>query len=166
LQKNFSLDFLDNKIAEEQEKQKQVAASKSSGPGTTKRAPGGATGQSRSSGRGDAATTRTSGRTKPSDTIIVDGITSARGADPDDFAIGDDSNDTSRVTTPLPRTNPHEQSETTESDGTNENMDSKTAEDSVDVQKNVGKPAEEELPSAVRQKLAKLDTLSTKFQGT
>jgi hypothetical protein len=45
-------------------------------------------------------------------------------------------------------------------------MDPKIEKDSADVQKSLEKPAEEELPLAVRQKLAKLDTLSTRFQGT
>jgi hypothetical protein len=164
LQKNFNLDFLDNKIAEEQEKQKQAAASQSSGP--AKRAPGSATGQSRSSGRGDAANSRASGRAKASDTITGDVVPSARGADPDDFAIGDDSNDISRVTTPMPRTDPHEPSESTQSGEPSEKMDAKIEKDSAGVQKSLEKPAEDELPLAVRQKLAKLDTLSTKFQGT
>ncbi|KXT11108.1 hypothetical protein AC579_639 [Pseudocercospora musae] len=153
LQKGFNLDFLDNKIAEEQEKQKQDKQQKSASPG--KRTPSNAT--RRTGGRTDSVSKRT-----PSRLRVPEGKdgSPAKAPDPDDFVIGDDEsvNSLSRVPTPQPISKDGEGDEQKD-DG---RQDGGQAE-AVDKGKEKARDADE-LPQEVQVKLRKLDALTAKYQ--
>jgi uncharacterized coiled-coil protein SlyX len=65
----------------------------------------------------------------------------------------------------MPRADPHEQPEPTRDGEAKDRTGDKNEDNTVEAKRDPERPAEEELPLAVRQKLAKLDTLSTRFQG-
>src|ERR1700753_3395927 len=94
--KSFNLDnFLDSKIAEEQAKQAQQSKSSSSG----RRTPSNAATARRSSARPDSPSKRAGSRLRAQD---GDAATPGKAPDPEDFVIGEDTPDISRVTTPMP----------------------------------------------------------------
>ncbi|KXT00006.1 hypothetical protein AC578_4859 [Pseudocercospora eumusae] len=154
LQKGFNLDFLDNKIAEEQEKQKQDKQQKSGSP--AKRTPSTAT--RRAGGTTDSPSKRTSSRLRVPEG--KDG-SPAKAPDPDDFVIGDDEsvNSLSRVPTPQPISKDgegDEQKDGGKQDGSQAEASDKGKEKARDV---------DELPQEVQVKLRKLDALTAKYQG-
>ncbi|CAK4034130.1 hypothetical protein D0863_07982 [Lecanosticta acicola] len=158
LQKGLNLDFLDGKIAEEQEKQKQQQQQHKSGS-SAKRSPS----VRRGSGRTGSPSTRprAGSRLRVADAKVGDGSPAAKGPDPEDFVIGDDLSDmgSSRAPTPLPGK---------ESDGESAEKNVKKGESGIDSNGSSGKgreeAEEEDLPLDVRQKLAKLDTLTARYQ--
>ncbi|KAK4495949.1 hypothetical protein PRZ48_013217 [Zasmidium cellare] len=157
LQKGLNLDFLDNKIAEEQEKQKQQ---QQRGGSPARRTPSSAR---RGSGRTASPSKRGGGsRLQVPDGKGGDGTQSAtKGPDPDDFVIGDDASDVpSRSTTPAPVKEGGDAAAA-------EDKEQGEGKDTTAMEKGKGPQVEEEdgLPLEVRQKLARLDKLTAKYQG-
>ncbi|KAK6424203.1 Golgin imh1 [Elasticomyces elasticus] len=150
--KGFNLDsFLDSKIAEEQAKQGKPAQ----GPPSAKRTPSNV-GPRRSSARPDSPARRAGSRLRVQD---GDGVAAGKGPDPEEFVIGDDASDVSRAATPRPV-----------KEGTQEPLaEAGKAEEKTDESQAVSKGKEraesDELPDDVRKKLAKLENLTTKYQG-
>lgn len=163
--KGFNLDsFLDSKIAEEQAKQAQQSKSSPSG----RRTPSSA-GARRSSARTESPNKRPSSRLKAAET---DNGIPVKGPDPEDFVIGDDASDISRATTPLPTPQPVKESSEGPIVEEKENLDQNKAEieaEDASPAKDKGKEmetaTEEELPEEVRKKLARLEALTTRYQG-
>lgn len=157
LQKGLNLDFLDNKIAEEQEKQKQQQ-SQQKGASSAKR--GGT--QRRGSGRTGSPSKRAGSRLRVPET--KDGASTSKAPDPDDFVIGDDASDISRAPTPVPLK---------EGDGEEAPTGEKSSGEHQQASQNGGKGKrqatggtdDEQLPLEVRQKLAKLESLTARYQG-
>lgn len=167
LQNNFNLDFLDNKIAEEQEKQKQSQpGQKAGGSSPAKRA---AAGTRRASNRTDSPNTRgSSSRLRVPEQR--DASPQVKGPDPDDFVIGDDESGAS--TTTISRTGTPQPQPGKEGDDGGEGKEGTTDEgkkDTVSKEKDKATaPANdgnEELPEHVRRKLAQLEKLTAKYQG-
>ncbi|KAK3049431.1 Golgin imh1 [Extremus antarcticus] len=162
--KGFNLDsFLDSKIAEEQAKQAQTT-SKSSPAG--RRTPSNAPGNSRrSSARTDSPSKRTGSQRRAPDGEYD---TPSKGPDPEDFVIGDDASDISRVATPMPVREGSGGPILEEKVG--EKMDeAKAVEQDSSPAADTGKGKEkaaddQDLPEDVRKKLAKLESLTTKYQ--
>ncbi|EME76946.1 uncharacterized protein MYCFIDRAFT_180596 [Pseudocercospora fijiensis CIRAD86] len=154
LQKGFNLDFLDNKIAEEQEKQKQDKQQKSGSP--AKRTPSNAT--RTTSGRTDSPSKRPSSRLRVPEG--KDG-SPAKAPDPDDFVIGDDEsvNSLSRIPTPQPISKDGEGDERKDGGKQDEGQ-----AEAGDKGKEKARDADE-LPQEVQVKLRKLDALTAKYQG-
>lgn len=158
LQKGLNLDFLDSKIAEEQEKQKQQQQQSRNGS-PAKRTPS----VRRGSGRTDSPSTRprAGSRLRVADAKAGEAGPATKGPDPDDFVIGDDASDisSSRAPTPLP---------TKEGEGEGAEKSVKKTEvgaSSEGSEKGKERADEDGLPLEVRQKLAKLETLTTRYQG-
>ncbi|OQO01265.1 hypothetical protein B0A48_12818 [Cryoendolithus antarcticus] len=147
--KSFNLDnFLDSKIAEEQAKQNKPGQSGSPAKRSTSNV-------RRGSGRTDSPSRRAGGKLKVPD---ADGGDGGKAPDPDDFVIGDDASDISRVATPRP---------------IKEGDAAPTAEDAVNGEQNdtspskgkeAARPDDNQLPEDVTQKLARLETLSMKYK--
>lgn len=153
LQKGLNLDFLDNKIAEEQEKQKQLQQQQGS-PGRVKRTPSN-TGR----GRGGGSSKRTGSRLRVPDGR--DGSPASRSPDPDDFVIGDDQSDSA--------------STMSKAEGAGDDVARAKEGDAGNDDKGKGKQSATpnqavddgngELPLEVQQKLAKLEKYTTRYQG-
>ena len=167
--KGFNLDsFLDTKIAEEQAKQAQQTKSSPSG----RRTPSSAAAR-RSSARTESPNKRPGSRLRAPDS---DNAVPVKGPDPEDFVIGDDASDISRAATPLPTT-PQPVNES--SDGPmlevageqeqDKDAEPKTETEDASPSKDKGKEkeaaAEDELPEDVRKKLARLESLTARYQG-
>lgn len=169
LQTNFSLDFLDNKIAEEQEKQKQQQGQgqKAGAPGL-KRSPSSAR---RGSSRIEPPGNRSGSRLRAPD--ASDGAPAIKGPDPDDFVIGDDESSASisRTATPQPAINEGKDAgssaATAPAPASTESERSRDKDGgSQEGDKGKGKMApEEELPELVQKKLAHLEKLTARYQG-
>jgi len=152
--KGFNLDsFLDGKIAEEQAKQGKPAQS----PSPARRTPSNA-GPRRGSARTASPAQRGGSRLRVAEG--GDGTVAGKGPDPEEFVIGDDASDISRAATPKP---------------VKENTDGPVAEEgNADGKQSSGMPASkgkeraegDELPEDVRKRLAKLESLTAKYQGT
>ncbi|KAK3679328.1 Golgin imh1 [Recurvomyces mirabilis] len=145
--KNFNLDaLLDSKIAEEQAKQaKQSQSPKRSGSNA---------GARRNSGRTDSPARRAGSRLRAAD--AGDAVVTGKSPDPEDFVIGDDASDISRVATPMP---------TKESaDGPQDEEGKKDVSASTNQKGKEKAVEEDELPDDVRKKLAKLETLTGRYQ--
>lgn len=149
MRKNFNLDFLDNKIQEEQQRQQQQARGSSS----ARRAPSSA-GVRRGSTRG-GVNQRAGGR--PRDEKDGNAEPATTGPDPDDFVIGDDASDISRVATPAVAKDADEAA-----------GDAKVTpekEEGADDEKGKAKTESNALPEEVQQKLARLESLTKRYQG-
>ncbi|KAK0842920.1 Golgin imh1 [Friedmanniomyces endolithicus] len=150
--KGFNLDsFLDGKIAEEQAKQGKPAQS----PSPARRTPSNA-GPRRGSARTASPAQRGGSRLRVAEE--GDGTVAGKGPDPEEFVIGDDASDISRAATPKP---------------VKENTDGPVAEEgNADGKQSSGMPASkgkeraegDELPEDVRKRLAKLESLTAKYQ--
>ncbi|KAK1818219.1 Golgin imh1 [Friedmanniomyces endolithicus] len=150
--KGFNLDsFLDGKIAEEQAKQGKPAQS----PSPARRTPSNA-GPRRGSARTASPAQRGGSRLRVAEG--GDGTVAGKGPDPEEFVIGDDASDISRAATPKP---------------VKEKTDGPVAEEgNADGKHRGGMPAskgkeraeEDELPEDVRKRLAKLESLTAKYQ--
>lgn len=149
LQKGLNLDFLDNKIAEEQEKQKQLQQQGSSA--RVKRTP-----SSAGRGRGPGSSKRTGSRLRVPDGR--DGSPASRSPDPDDFVIGDDQSDTASV---MSKTEGGNDDAPTAKEGDN-GVDKDKGKQASTPNKTV---ADDGLPLEVQQKLAKLEKYTTRYQG-
>lgn len=170
--KGFNLDsFLESKIAEDEAKKAQQQAQSSSRPGSARRTPS-------SARRSGARSGTPSGRREGSRLRVPDGESPlpVKSPDPEEFVIGDDASDISRAATPRPvregEDGPilEEKTETSQQDGdiasttpSPEGQDVTSTPTAAGKEKAV--PTEDELPLEVRRKLAKLDTLTTKYQG-
>lgn len=141
--------FLDGKIAEEESKQKRP-----SGSSPAKRSPSNVR---RGSGRPESPR-RGNSRLKTTDAGNA-GSNGGPSLDPEEFVIGEDGSDISRVTTPMPT------KETTEGPLDHREAPAKDDATAPDTDKGKGKESDDELPKDVQQKLRKLDTLSAKYQG-
>lgn len=88
----------------------------------------------------------------------------AKAPDPEDFVIGDDGSDISRTATPNP---PAQESEDAERrDGEQDEKKEETAAAATGSDKGKEKSkADDELPEAVQQKLARLENLTAKYKG-
>ena len=176
--------FLDGKIADEQTKQaqQQSPSSSTTRPSSAggRRTPSSAAGAARrSSARTDSPRRKGVSRLRSQD---GEGSIPAKGADPDDFVIGDDVSDISRVGTPAPVKAEEDEAQTTVE--TQEKKDDEGGED-VKVEEQEDTPVEkekvpqsedavattsttsteQELPEDVLKRLAKLDSLTAKYQG-
>lgn len=156
--KGFNLDFLDSKIAEEQAKQAKQSPSRD-----TKRTP------SRTGQRG-VGQTGSPGKKAGNRLRIPDSAESTgQGPDPEEFIIGDDASDLSRSITPAPVTEAGE-GPLAEQDKTIDAQDAtphtaKGKEKEAEKIKMDQVSGNEELPQDVRKKLAKLETLTARYQG-
>lgn len=164
--KGFNLDsFLDSKIAEEQAKQARTTKSSPAGRRTPSNAPGNSR---RSSARTDSPSKRTGSRRRAQD---GEQETPSKGPDPEDFVIGDDASDISRVATPMPVKEGSDGPILDEKAGLKVE-EAKAAEPDSSSSADTGKGKEkekaaaddQELPEDVRKKLAKLESLTTKYQ--
>lgn len=169
--KGFNLDtFLEGKLAEDEAKKAQQQAQQSRS--STKRTPSTAR---RSSARGGTP----SGKRDGSRLRVPDGESPLplKGPDPEEFVIGDDASDISgisRVATPKPVKEGEdgapldEKKEDAEQDTSAQPTDSPDKQNGASTTgkgKDRAPPADDELPLDVRRRLAKLDTLTTKYQG-
>ena len=152
--KGFSIDsFLDSKIAEEEARQK-----KSGQPsGSPRRSPSNAPVR-RTSGRTDSPARRAGNRLRVPEGGSVENAGAGKGPDPEEFVIGDDASDISRAATPRPV------KETAEGPLAEEGKKTQQPDDAPPVDKGKEK-AEDELPEDVRKKLARLESLTAKYQG-
>lgn len=165
--KGFNLDtFLEGKIAEDETKKAQQQSSSTNRTPSTARRPGARGGAS--SGKRESSRLRVPDAESPLPT---------KGPDPEDFVIGDDASDISgisRAATPKPvkegedRPILEKKVEGSEQDDSAQAAASPEKQDDTSVtgkgrEKSV--VADDELPLDVRRKLARLDTLSTKYQG-
>ncbi|KAK5107202.1 hypothetical protein LTR62_001648 [Meristemomyces frigidus] len=149
--KNLNLDsFLDTKIAEEQARQaKQPQPPRRSGSNARPR---------RSSQRTDSPARRGGSRLRVADG--GDGSVAGKTPDPEDFVIGDDASDISRVPTPRPI-----EEGTTEGLVVEDGKRDSTKDAPLATAKGKGKMQEiDELPEEVRKKLAKLEQLTGRYQ--
>ncbi|USW54961.1 Putative GRIP domain-containing protein [Septoria linicola] len=174
LQNNFNLDFLDNKIAEEQEKQKQQQQQQGQsqkGASPVKRTPSSAR---RGSGRADASSTRSGSRLRVPD--AKDGLPLTKGPDPSEFVLDDDESATSSISISISRT------PTPQPAGADDEKAAAVGEQAAAVKEkekeggshdgDKGKskavvPAavgDDELPEQVQRKLAHLEKLTAKYQ--
>ncbi|KAK4619991.1 Autophagy-related protein 23 [Fulvia fulva] len=156
IRKNFTLDFLDNKIAEEQEKQKKQQQQPLPGK-------------------------RPSQRARPNTQDAQPGRAAkdpvSKGPDPDSFVIGDDASDISRAATPsagykhvslngivIEPTNPApKQDAETVSTTTTLVPGAKGKERATDAEPTLP-PTEIQLPQEVQEKLLKLEQLTSRYQ--
>ncbi|CAK1360317.1 Myosin-10 [Cercospora beticola] len=150
----FGLDFLDNKIAEEQEKQKQQQQSQKGG--SPARRPSNR--PRRGSGRIDPPGARSGSRLRVPDSR--DGVPLTKGPDPEEFVIGDDDSvsSISRTATPQP-SGSEDKSEAAEK-GQTEGKEG----DAQDGDKGKSKATDDELPEHVQKKLAHLEKLTARYQ--
>jgi len=139
LQKGLNLDFLDNKIAEEQENQRQQARG-----GSATRLPSGAAAR-RGNGRTASPGTKGKARAQGSTEKNGDLGPAARGPDPEEFVIGDDAATPAPADAMAPEKEP--------APGASENPADRKPGIETD-----------ELPLETRRKLAKLETLTTRYQ--
>ncbi|KAK3069726.1 Golgin imh1 [Teratosphaeriaceae sp. CCFEE 6253] len=149
--KGFNLDsFLDSKIAEEQAKQGKPSQS----PTPAKRTPSNA-GPRRSSARTDSPARRGGSRLRVADG--GDAAATGKGPDPEEFVIGDDASDISRAATPRPT------KEGADGPSTEDGKGEAGTEDGPAGSNGKERVDGDELPEEVRRKLAKLDSLNTKY---
>lgn len=147
--------FLDNKIAEEEARQKKQTpnsnaagrrtANASAGPAIRK--PASRTDSPTAAGRSGAISGANDGA------VEVTG----QAPDPEDFVIGDDSNEPSRTATPRP---------VAEGNGDREKTDD-AVKSRVEgsIVKGKEQTDEAELPEDVKRRLARLDHLTSKYHG-
>ena len=169
--KGFNLDnFLEGKLAEDEAKKAQQQQAQQSRP-STKRTPSTAR-------RGSARGNTPSGRREGSRLRVPDGESPlpTKGPDPEEFVIGDDASDVSgisRAATPKPvkegEEGPAQEGKEDAGQDASAQPASPEKQDGAAVG-NKGKEkaaalTDEELPMDVRRRLAKLDTLTTKYQG-
>jgi hypothetical protein len=153
--KGFNLDsFLDSKIAEEQAKQAKTSQS-------SKRT-GSNAGQRRPSGRTDSPARRAGSRLRAQEG--GDAVIPGKAPDPEDFVIGDDASDVSRVATPRPAKEGAEA--VREEEGRHDGAQDAATAAGAKGKETAGEVQEQELPEEVRKKLAKLESLTTRYQGT
>lgn len=95
----------------------------------------------------------------------MDGVSKTRAPDPDEFAIGDDSTEISRATTPRPTVEDEKQTGNVKAPDRDNEDGAKKQDAQAAPKPSAPAAATEELPPAVRQKLAKLETLTAKYQG-
>lgn len=169
--------FLDKQIADEQAKQAQQQG-KTPPSSATRRAASGAAGKRNASNADSAAGRRTASRLRAGE---GDGAIPPKTPDPDDFVIGDDVSDISRVATPLPVKEDAFGPILDEQEGEGEKQeDNKGKKSEADTRTSTeqqpdtpatpadkGKdaaPREDALPEEVQKKLAKLETLTSRYQ--
>jgi len=151
--KGFNLDsFLDNKIAEEQAKQQRQSS-----PGSAKRTPSD-TGPRRNNTRTGSPSRRAGSRLRAAEGASAPEA-AGKGPDPEEFVIGDDASDISRVATPRPV---KESAEGPLGDA-GESAEKQDV-DSPPVKKKE-RADDDEMPEDVRKKLARLESLTNKYQG-
>lgn len=155
LQKGLNLDFLDNKIAEEQEKQKQLQQQQQGQPGRVKRTPSTA-----GRGRGGGSSKRAGSRLRVPDGR--DGSPAGKTPDPDDFVIGDDQSDTASIMS-KPEGRSEDAPNVKEGDAPDDKGKGKQSQ--TPSQTPAADDGNGELPLEVQQKLTKLENLTTKYQG-
>ena len=169
--KGFNLDaFLDGKIAEEEAKKAQEAgASAQLSPHVSAR--GTASRASSRTGTGVAASPSRRGTSRlraPDEGVGV----SFRAPDPDDFVIGDDVSvsDISRAGTPLPKTEglnagAVEEEQSKAGRLTTMSPEKRATPSQISPAVDKAAPGDKRLPEDVHKKLAKLESLTTKYQG-
>lgn len=155
--KNFNIDnFLDGKIAEEQARQGGAQQGAAAAP---KRSSSNA-GPRRGSGRTDSPARKAGSRLRVPE---GDGAI-AKAPDPEEFVIGDDGSDISRTATPKPVKEEGDATATSK-EGEQSEAKKEEGEEKSPTEKGKEKAQDNELPEAVQQKLARLESLTSKYKG-